>query len=607
MNQQLSPKQETTAKIYSYRRVSSTKQLLGEGMEMQFEVDKLKELSDQYGIPVHGETLDDFGLSAFKGDNTTKGSLGWFIGAVKAGYIMAGSILVVYSLDRFSRQKIANAINDFTELLRQNIRVYSVLENHMFESSYDNNKSTMDLTMASLIFNRSHGESETKSKRAQHLLNIAITRHQAGERSPDDYAYSIKVAGNDVWWVDNSKGDVRPHQIYWDMAKEVCNRLIVGESPYMIERWLNNSGIPSPIKRVDKKIQGAWSIHIIRRIHEHRALIGEKTINGVLLPDYYPPLLTDGEYYSLIYARNERKRPKSKRDSIVSLFAGLHNVKCAHCGAGVHLNTEPKNNSYNYRCSGHYSCDSRGFVLNKRTYDPVTDNQLYADIPARRGWTKRAALIEQALLQVCLDKIWLSAVTEFQSKLPELQGRLSVLNKNYEKLDSQSEDEDFPDAWKKRLKNYEQQIRELNQEIEAQRVIESAHKYTEPETLKARWADISARVLDFKNSTERLRMRELIRDSFEMIAIGRPLGGDRYTLHMLIKFKDGESRIIALDRNEVQMIGNIGNKERLPDSSLEYLSSIDAPMNLFMEPSKDKLETFESTVGYIFSDKKEGC
>ncbi len=148
MNQQLSPKQETTAKIYSYRRVSSTKQLLGEGMEMQFEVDKLKELSDQYGIPVHGETLDDFGLSAFKGDNTTKGSLGWFIGAVKAGYIMAGSILVVYSLDRFSRQKIANAINDFTELLRQNIRVYSVLENHMFESSYDNNKSTMDLTMA---------------------------------------------------------------------------------------------------------------------------------------------------------------------------------------------------------------------------------------------------------------------------------------------------------------------------------------------------------------------------------------------------------------------------------------------------------------------------
>ncbi len=42
MNQQLSPQQETTPKIYSYRRVSSTKQLLGEGMEMQREVDKRK-------------------------------------------------------------------------------------------------------------------------------------------------------------------------------------------------------------------------------------------------------------------------------------------------------------------------------------------------------------------------------------------------------------------------------------------------------------------------------------------------------------------------------------------------------------------------------------
>ncbi len=409
MNHQLSPRQETTPKIYSYRRVSSTKQLQGDGMEMQREEEKLKELSERYGLPVHGETLDDFGLSAFKGDNTARGSLGWFIDAVKAGYIMAGSILVVYGLDRFSRQKIANAINDFSELLRKDIRVYSVLEDYMFESSPNNHESTMSFTMAGLIFNRSHGESEAKSKRAQHLLKLAIDRHQRGERSPDGYAYSIKVAGNDVWWVDNSKGDVRQHPVYWDIAKEVCERLIIGESPYMIEKWLNNSGIQSPIKRIDKVIKGAWSIHIIRRIHEHRALIGEKTINGILMPDYYPPLLTEEKYHLLIEARTNRKRPKSKRESIVSVFAGLHNVVCAHCGAGVHLNTEPKNKSYNYRCSGHHNCDSRGFVLNKRTYDPVSDDQLYADIPARRGWTKRASLIEQALLQVCVDKVWLPA------------------------------------------------------------------------------------------------------------------------------------------------------------------------------------------------------
>ena len=607
MNHQLSPQQETTPKIYSYRRVSSTKQLQGDGMEMQREVEKLKELSEQYGLPVHGETLDDFGLSAFKGDNTTRGSLGWFIDAVKAGYIMAGSILVVYSLDRFSRQKIANALNDFTELLRKNIRVYSVLESHMFESSLNNNESTMDITMAGLIFNRSHGESETKSKRAQHLLERAITRHQEGNRSPDGYAYSIKVAGNDVWWVDNSQGDVRQHPVYWDIAKDVCERLIMGESPYMIEKRLNDSSIKSPIKRIDKVIKGAWSIHMIRRIHENKALIGEKVINGIVLPNYYPPLLTEEEFYRLMETRNDRKRPKSKRKSIVSLFAGLPNVVCAHCGAGVHLNTEPKNKSYNYRCSGHHQCDSRGFVLNKSTYDSTTDDQLLKDIKPRRGWTKRANLIEQALLQVCVDKVWLPAKAEHQSKLPELQGRLTVLNKEYEALGSQAKEDGFPRFYAKQLAEYEQQIDLLMKEIESQRVIESAHKYTEPETLRARWADISSRVLDFNNTTARLQMRELIRDSFTMIAIGRPLGSDRFTLHMLIKFIDGESRIIAMGRNNIQMIGNIGNQERLPDSSLEYLSSIDAPMNLFMEPSKDKLETFESIVGYIFPDKKEGC
>ena len=323
------------------------------------------------------------------------------------------------------------------------------------------------------------------------------------------------------------------------------------------------------------------------------------------MSDYYPPLLSDDEYYRLIDARNNRKRPKSQRDSIVSLFAGLPNVVCAHCGAGVHLNTEPKHNSYNYRCSGHHNCDSRGFVLNKRTYDPISDDQLFADIPARRGWTKRAALIEQALLQVCIDKVWLPASTEFQSKIPEINGRLLVIQEENEDLNNQYMEcrgKGFPRSLRDRMYELEQQIDLLTKEIESQMVIESAHKYTEPETLKARWTDISSRVLDFNNATERLRMRELIRDSFQMIAIGRPLGGDRYTLHMLIKFKDGESRIIALDRNNIQMIGNIGNQERLPDSLLEYLSSIDTPMNLFMEPMERELNKFEDAVDCFYCE-----
>ena len=195
---------------------------------------------------------------------------------------------------------------------------------------------------------------------------------------------------------------------------------------------------------------------------------------------------------------------------------------------------------------------------------------------------------------------------ENQSKLLELQGRLIVLNKEYEALGSQAKEENFPRFYAKQLAEYEQQIDLLIKKIESQKVIESAHKYTEPETLKARWADISSRVLDFNNATARLQMRELIRDSFDMIAIGRPLGGDRYTLHMLIKFIDGESRIIALGRNDIHMIGNIGNQDALPDTSLEYLSAIDVPMNMFMASSKDKLETFDDAVSYIFNNKKEG-
>ena len=132
MNHLTSPKQETTPKIYSYRRVSSVKQTKGAGLEMQKEQEKLRELSEKFRLPISDEVLDDAGLSAFHGEHTAKGSLGWFIAAVKSGLIAKGSILVIYSLDRFSRLEIDRAVHDLTGLTSEGIMIFSILENKMF-------------------------------------------------------------------------------------------------------------------------------------------------------------------------------------------------------------------------------------------------------------------------------------------------------------------------------------------------------------------------------------------------------------------------------------------------------------------------------------------
>lgn len=591
MTEPQSPAQQPMPKIYSYRRVSSIKQTKGAGLEMQKEQEKLSELSKAFNLSISDEVLDDAGLSAFHGEHTAKGSLGWFIAAVKSGLIAKGSILVIYSLDRFSRLEIDRAVHDLTGLTSEGIMIFSILENKMFGNpKEDNEQRALSLMGAQLVFARSHNESLAKSKRAQHLLKIAMKRHLDGERSQDGYAYSIKVAGNDVWWVDNSLGDVRPRDKYWECAKEICQRLTDGESPYMIEKWLNNSDMPSPIKRIGKIIPGAWSIHIIRRIHEHRALIGEKTINGILLPNYYPPLLTEDEFYRLQDARKNRKRPKSKRTAIVSLFAGLSNVMCAHCGAGIHLNTEPSNNSYNYRCSGHRSnCDTSGvdYVPEGAKHEP------------KRGWTKRASLIESTLLKLSIDKVWRPIKVVRESRMPVLQAQIDMKNILISKLAKHAEEKGFPDILLARLIEMQSELNQLEEEHEQIRICEAANESKAIDSLVERWKVASESVLDFNNEKARLHMRELIRDSFEKITIGRQIGGDRYGITMNLYFADGSTRVVVLGRTGV--ISLSGVEKNLSSEGSAYLSSVETEKNNFYHTSSEMQQWLTNVV----SDFKE--
>ena len=56
------------------------------------------------------ESLRDIGVSAFKGKNAIKGALKKFIELVEAGRIEKGSILILESLDRLSRQQVFTVV-----------------------------------------------------------------------------------------------------------------------------------------------------------------------------------------------------------------------------------------------------------------------------------------------------------------------------------------------------------------------------------------------------------------------------------------------------------------------------------------------------------------
>lgn len=553
--------------IYSYRRISSLKQAKGQGLEMQAEAEMLEEQSQKHGLPISDHILDDKGLSAYHGKHLSVGSLGWFIKAVESGLIAPGSILVIYSLDRFSRTEITNALNSFTALLSKGVRVYSVLENTLYTDGNTNNNETasLHLALATMVFNRSHGESKAKSQRTKHLNDRAIARHLAGERHPSGYAYSIQSGGNNVWWSDDSDGSVKLHEIYGPVAREICLKLIDGQSPYRIVRWLNDSGIECPIKRSDKRAPGAWSIHVIRRIHEHRALIGQKVFKGETLEGYYPPLLSTDEYYLLLDARTIRKRPKSPGNtSAISWFAGITQIRCRHCGAGVHMNTETTASGgkiLNYRCSNHRT----------ETKCP--------------GWSKRAALIESAVAAVCIDKVWKPAERIANSRIPVIQGQIGDKAAKLDKLVAQSYKKNFPDSYMKLIFSLENELNVLRNDLEQAQVEEAAQQRKDISTLSERWRQAVEAALVTSNDDARLQMRELLRDSIQDMVIGRPThlldgkkkgnGYERFMIQIDVRFVDGTWRQIMLHRSGVGAITGIERDPLLAEAG-EHLAGVKA-------------------------------
>jgi DNA invertase Pin-like site-specific DNA recombinase len=88
-------------KAYSYIRFSTPDQIRGDSKRRQ--IDETRRWCDDNGYELD-ETLTDEGLSGYKGHNISYGNLGQFIARCEDGEIPKGSVLVVESFDRLSRQ-----------------------------------------------------------------------------------------------------------------------------------------------------------------------------------------------------------------------------------------------------------------------------------------------------------------------------------------------------------------------------------------------------------------------------------------------------------------------------------------------------------------------
>src|SRR5262245_11724919 len=102
-------------RAYSYTRFSSPQQAEGGSVARQARLTaaycKRKGLTLDESL-----SLDDLGVSAFRGANVRDGALAGFLEAFRTGRVPRGSHLIVESLDRLSRDQIRPALQLFLAL-----------------------------------------------------------------------------------------------------------------------------------------------------------------------------------------------------------------------------------------------------------------------------------------------------------------------------------------------------------------------------------------------------------------------------------------------------------------------------------------------------------
>ncbi|WP_318433389.1 recombinase family protein [Photobacterium leiognathi] len=334
-------------KIYLYSRISSMTQLKGTGLQQQrSQKSTVNELSQKYQLPISNETFEDIGVSAYKGDHL-KASFGRIIEAIQSGRIAKGSIIVVFSLDRISRQQVNVAMELFLSVINKGVSIYTTVDNILYD--HNDEHIAQNIILSVLTMQRAHEESKTKSKRT---TGSALTIAQGIiENNPDyikdGFCKAIKSVGSHPWWLDVTSDFVKPDPIYFPVAQEIVRRIINLESTVSIFRWLKAT-YPAPTRS-----RGNWDPVLIDKFSRNPMLTGDRTINfkeqTITIPNYAPAVCSQKDFDLMRAARaGKYKKDKAPTPKVTGLLNGINVLKCGICGSGMSCNRTGK--YYRYAC-----------------------------------------------------------------------------------------------------------------------------------------------------------------------------------------------------------------------------------------------------------------
>ncbi len=422
----------------AYVRMSSDIQLEGHSLERQNNL--ATEYAKSHNIEII-ETLHDIGKSGFSGEHIKSGDFGRYLERIESGDIDKGSLLLVESVDRLSRQEPRVAFSQFNKIIDYGVEVHTLFDGQIYSSeSVDSNQGQMFQLLGYML--RAHSESKEKSRRLksrwasnrENIKNgkILTTLCPAWLVAKDDKTGFLKVderveVVKKIYslCIDDNMG-VSQITSYLNTHDDKFPRFT---TPHKINRLKNGKTRTGWQKSYvikilnNKSVYGEFQQHT-KDENRRRIKVGEPIIN------YFPVVITKNRFVEAQGAMRGRKQGGGgRKGSFGNIFTKL--VICGNCRARLHFMNKgepPKGGKY-LRCSNSISkfgtCNSPAWNYNDFEdvfFTYITEVDLKPILAKSGDKTKKQKLLSKQkiiLEKLQQKKIQLENMTKMFSSLDE--------------------------------------------------------------------------------------------------------------------------------------------------------------------------------------------
>jgi len=307
---------------FSYQRVSDPKQTRDGRAGLDRQADAFNGFCQRHCLIANADPLVDRGLSAFHGRHRSKGALGAFIAAAKAGQIPSGSVLVVEDIDRLTREVADKQLRLLLEFFDNGLAIGVIRDDWVIDLARYNDDAALRLVLQ--------------------------TRFDAAT----DYSKKLSGRISDVWqrrqrdWVAHRKPYLgRGSRPEW-LTDDGVNFVEIPKTVELVQRIfklcaeenMGGTQIAELLNAMGYKptrTDAYGPDRVLKILHDRRVLGEKQWPDGTLIPDYFPRIIDQALWDACQKAIDIRQTNKGRlgRGKVVAcLFQG--GVFCS-CGRAL--------------------------------------------------------------------------------------------------------------------------------------------------------------------------------------------------------------------------------------------------------------------------------